>query len=270
MQNIYAVLWITFKEGLRQRVLYGVVIFALFLMTFAVLISGWFMRDISKVILDFCFSAISIGGLLVPFFLAINLLSKDIERKTIFSILATPVSRSGYILGKFGGLALIVAVVMLILSGASLIALYGGKALYGERFFTSFSFAAFVQNIVMSWLGIVVLLSMVVLWCSVTTSSFLATLLTLTTYFIGHTIDDVVRFVTTETPGVMISQSVKLAVLCVQYLAPNLAAFDLKLQAAHNLIMPSHELAMLILYGVTYSSIALSLAVLIFRKRDLV
>ena len=75
MNNILAVISITFKEGLRQRILYGVIISALLLMFFAVLFSGLFMRDISKIILDFCLSAVSIGGLLIPFFLAVNLLS---------------------------------------------------------------------------------------------------------------------------------------------------------------------------------------------------
>ncbi len=52
----------------------------------------------------FCLSAISLGGLLVPLFLAVSLLSKDIERKTVYTILSRPISRSKYILGKFGGL----------------------------------------------------------------------------------------------------------------------------------------------------------------------
>ena len=269
MNNILAVMLITFKEGLRQRILYGVVVFALIFMSFAVLISGWFMRDISKILLDFCLSAVSIGGLLIPFFLAINLLSKDIERKTVYTILARPISRNQYILGKFGGLILLAAVVMAILSCASLVSVWCGKILYGLHFFSSFSLFSFFQAVLMSWLGVVVLISLVVLWCSVTTSSFLATLLTLFSYLIGHTIDDVVRFIAIDTPGVTISTTVKNTVNIVKYVFPNLSVFDLKLQAAHNILMPYTEFVAISLYGIGYCAVTLSLAIIIFRKRDL-
>lgn len=67
MKKTLAVAIISFQEGLRQRVLYGILIFALFMMSAAVLLSGLFMRDIAKITIDFCLAAISIGGLLVPF-----------------------------------------------------------------------------------------------------------------------------------------------------------------------------------------------------------
>ena len=270
IKNIFAISLLTFKEGIRQRLLYGVLIFALIIISFAVLVSGLFMRDISKIMLDFCLMAVSLGGLLIPFFLAINLLSKDIERKTIFTILSRQISRSQYILGKYFGLIQLSALVMCILTIASFLAIFIGKQLYGLQFFTTFSFSAVLIAVIFNWIAIAVLTSLVTLWCSVTTSSFLATLLTLFTYIIGQTIDEVVRFVSMETPGVEISKSIKYAVQGAQYLFPNLAAFDLKLQAAHNIVMPASELLFLTLYGVVYSSVALSLAILVFRKRDLV
>lgn len=269
MNKILAVIFITFKEGLRQRILYGVVIFALLLMFFAVLVSGWFMRDISKIIVDFCLSAVSIGGLLIPFFLAVNLLSKDIERKTIFAILAKPISRTQYILGKFGGLIFLAGVVMAILAASSLLSVWIGMLLYGASFFSDFSLPAFLQAVMMSWLGVVVLIALVMVWCSVTTSAFLATLLTLFTYIIGQTIDDVVRFLVVDIPGVEISKTVQHTVQVVKFIFPNLSVFDLKLQAAHNMIMPFNELATIILYGMSYSIVALSVAIFIFRRRDI-
>lgn len=270
MINITAISGLTFKEGIRQRLLYGVLVFALLIIIFAVLVSGLFMRDISKIILDFCLMAVSLGGLLIPFFLAINLLSKDIERKTIYTILSRQVSRGEYILGKYLGLILLSALVVSILTIASLVAVYVGKYIYGDFFFRSFSLYPVFTASFFIWISSSVLTSLVTLWCAVTTSSFLATLLTLFTYIIGQTIDDVVRFVGVETAGVEISQSIRYAVTAAQYVFPNLAVFDLKLQAAHNLIMPFNELFMMLMYGMIYSAVALSLAILIFRKRDLV
>ena len=100
MRTVWTVALITLKESLRHKVLYGILICALLVMVSSLLISGLFMRDIIKVTLDLCLSAVSIGGLLVPFFLTINLLARDIENKTIYTLLAGAISRQTYILWK--------------------------------------------------------------------------------------------------------------------------------------------------------------------------
>lgn len=261
---------ISYKEGLRQRVLYGVMIFALLLMAFAVLMSGLFMRDISKIILDLCLSAVNIGGLLIPFFLAINLMARDIERRTIFTILSKPISRSQYIVGKYFGIVLLTGTVMAILTVTTFFSVWIGKLIYGERFFSEFSHLAVINGVFLSFLGMMVLNAIVILWCSITTSSFIATLLTLFTYFIGQTIDDVVRFLAVEINNTSadISTTIRYTVKSVQYAFPNLSAFDVKLQAAHGLVLPFSDNAFLSLYGVFYISVVLSLSILIFNRRD--
>jgi len=269
MKNIVAVARLTCKEGLRHRLLYGVIIMAILFMTFAVLVSGFFMRDIAKIIIDFCLSTVSVGGLIVPIFLAVNMLAGDIERRTIFPLLSKPISRRSYILGKFGGLAMLTALVMLILAGAGLIALWAGKALYGAHFFTSFSLISYITAVIMNYLGILLLNSLVVLWCSITTSSLLATLLTLASYVIGQTIDDVVSFITTGNIDIPISPTLKHVVNTIQYIFPNLAAFDLKQLAAYGLSMPLQDSGFLTLYCLGYSTVVLSLAVFTFNRRDL-
>ena len=270
MKNIAAISLISFKEGLRHRVLYGVVVFALLVMAFAVLISGLFMRDISKVILDLCLSAVNVGGLLIPFFLAVNLLSRDIEKRTIFTILARPISRTQYILGKYFGIGLLTGTVMAVLTCATFLSVWIGRLIYGAGFFTTFSTGAVFAGILISFLGMMVLNALVVLWCSITTSAFISTLLTLLTYLIGQSIDDVVRFLGSEIhlSGAEISQSVKLAVQAAQYIFPNMAAFDIKLQAAHGILIPFSDMFFLGAYGAGYIAVVLSVSALIFSRRD--
>lgn len=272
MKNTTAIALISFKEGLRHRVLYGVLIFALLLMIFAVLISGLFMRDISKIILDQCLSAINIGGLLIPFFLAINLLARDIEKRTIFTILARPISRYQYVLGKYFGIVLLTGSVMAVLSVATFFSVWIGKLIYGAHFFSGYSPLAIIAGILMSFLGLMVLNAIVVLWCSITTSAFIATLLTLFTYLIGQTVDDVVRFLAYEInlSDAEVSNAVKLAVDAAQYIFPNLSAFDVKLQAAHGILIPFSDMAVLGLYGIGYIAAVLSVSVLILNRRDFV
>ncbi len=267
--NALPIASITFKEGLRHRILYGVLIAALLSIIASILLSGLFMRDMQKVILDIGLSATSIGGLLIPFFLGINLLAGDIENKTIFTILAKPVSRQQYIVGKFLGLAVLTGLVMLILTLASLLSVYSAMLVYPERFFVSFSISAVLTSSVMSYLGILVLNSTVMLWCSITTSSFLATLLTLSTYIIGQSAENLVRFINMRGEEVHISPLVQSVVNGVLYIFPNLSAFDLKQLAAHGLNITVPEGLYLVCYAVSYSTVILILTIFLFNKRDL-
>lgn len=270
MNSICAIALLSYKEGLKHRVLYGMVLFALILMAFAVLISGLFLRDISKVILDLCLSAVNVGGLLIPFFLAVHLLARDIEKRTIFTILSKPVSRSTYIVGKYFGIVLLTGTVMAILAGVTFLAVWSGQLVYGDRFFAEFSLQAVMLSLALSFVGLMVLNALVVLWCSITTSAFLATILTLFTYVIGHTIDDVVRFLSAEASrsGAQIADTVRHSVRFAQYLFPNLSAFDIKLQAAHGIVIPTGDAAFLVIYGIAYIAALLSLSVIIFSRRD--
>lgn len=260
---------ITFREGIRQRVLYGAVLFAGAIIFFSVLFSGLFMRDIAKITLDLCLSAVNLGGLLVPFFLAIQMLARDLERRTIYSILSRPISRPEYILGKFIGLALLALVLMATLTVATLAAVSLARLLYSPAFFENLSWTSIFLSIFISFLGMLVFIAVVVFWSMVTTSSFLATLLTLATYLIGHSVEDMARFVLSRTPGVEISPVVAWTVQAAQYIFPNLAAFDLKSVAAHGMAIPAVHVASLAAYALAYSGAMLMLAIWVFRKRDL-
>ena len=269
MHNVIAVAIISFKEGLRQRVLYGILLFSLLVMTSSVLLSGFFMRDIVKITLDFCLAATSLGGLLVPFFLAVNLLARDIERRTIVSLLSRSVSREQYILGKFSGLTLLTVTIVAILSVGGAAAVWASAMLYGGHFFQSMNIPALLAALLFNLLGLIMFTSVVVVWSCVTTSSFLVTLLVIATYIVGHTMEDLVRFMASPPPGVDISPIVQKTLIVVLYIFPNLAAFDLKLAAAHGLMVSGREALFLTVYGIGYTIAALCLAILFFRRRDL-
>ena len=269
MQTVWPLALITFKEGLRQRILYGVLVASLLLILFGVLISGLFLRDTLKILLDLCLAAVSLGGLLVPFFLSVNLLAGDIERRTIYTILSRNVSRNEYILGKFLGLALLAGTVMALLTLATLAAVLLASFIYPAHVFATFSPWPILVSSALAFLGIQVLNSAVFLWSSVTTSSFLATLLTLSTYLIGHSVEDVVRFISLKIKGVEIALSTELTAKLALYVFPNLAAFDLKQQTAHCLFPAWRETAVLVVYGLSYIGLMLFLAAFFFRRRDL-
>ncbi|MDH5525320.1 MAG: ABC transporter permease subunit [Desulfobulbaceae bacterium] len=269
MHAIITVARFTLKDGLRHRVIYGVFIAALLTVACALLFSGMFMRDISKVILDISLSAISMGALLVPFFLAINMLAGEIEHRTAYSMLSQPISRSQFILGKYAGFLLITAAIVAIFTSATLVAMYGASFLFEPIHLKTFSVQAVLLSVIANFMGVSMLLAASVLWCTATTSSFLATLLTLSTYFIGQTIEEMVRFISSPPPGVNFSPLFKTVIQGILYVFPNLAAFDLKLQAAHGIIAAGESILYLGLYAGSYITVIISLAILFFNKRDL-
>lgn len=269
MNAVFAVAMLSFKEGLRQRVLYGVILAALLLMTGGVLASGFFLRDVAKVILDFCLATVTLGGLTIPFFIAIHMLARDIERRTVFTLLSRPISRAQYIIGKFTGLLLLTGLIMVLLSVCLWLSLQGGEFLFGKRFFVQVSWWSIVAALFASWLSVMMLNGFAVLWSTVTTSSFLATLLTLFTYVIGHFVDDVMRFLQSNVSGVVVSRSIRVTVDVAQYLFPNLAAFDIKQAAAHGMVIPVVDMVFLFAYAAAYITGLLALAGIFFSRRDL-
>lgn len=269
MNTVVQVALLCYKEGLRHRVLYGIFTCCSLVMFFSLLVSGLFMRDILKIILDICLAATTMGGLLVPFFLAVNVLAGDIDQKTIYTILARTVSRPIYILGKFLGLALLTLTIMGLLTLATLAAVGGASLIYAPHFMESLSIPGILLAIALKAVGIILLNSLVLLWSTVTTSAFLATLLTLFTYLIGQTVEDVVRFITLQQQGVQLSPVVIVVAKASLYLFPNLAAFDFTHLAAYGLPIPVAEVLVACAYGACYSTVILGLTVTLFRRRDL-
>lgn len=267
--KILSIAGITFKEGLRHRVLFGVIVAALFVIFLSILLSGLFMRDVLKILLDVCLSSVSISGLLVPFFLTVAYLSGDMERRTIYTILAKPISRSDYLLGKFLGLSFLTAVIMAILTGATILSAYGASWIYPKHLIPAIPLFSILSTAFLAFLGVLVLNSCAFLWCMVTTSSFLATLLILSTYLIGQTLEEIVRFIASKVKGVTISPVIDIVTQVAMYIFPNLGAFDFKSFAAHGLPIPMMEAFILCVYAVAYISIMLLMAIFFFRNRDL-
>jgi len=144
------------------------------------------------------------------------------------------------------------------------------KYLYGEHFFSALNSQALLAAVFFQLLGTIVFTAVVVVWSCITTSSFLVTLLAIATYVIGHTLEELVRFMAVPTPGVEIAPMLHKTLTAALYIFPNLAAFDLKLAAAHGIAVSGREALFLLAYGGGYTVAALCLAIFLFQRRDLV
>ena len=102
---IKAIIYATMLEGIRSKALYGVLVVSALMMAFTVIVCSMIMQDVGKVAVDFTLSTSLFSLLVVVLFLAINMLARDLERKTIYIPLSKAVSRSNYLVGRFFGIS---------------------------------------------------------------------------------------------------------------------------------------------------------------------
>ncbi|AMV71812.1 hypothetical protein JCM30471_01280 [Desulfuromonas carbonis] len=267
--RLFALALITFREGIRNRSVFGIVIFSLFFFGLNIAVAGFFMRDIDKVTVDMNLSALSLAGLLLVFFIGVNLMAKDIDRKTIHLVLSKPISRVEYIWGKYLGLLLFILVSMAVLMAFSCFTVWLLKVLYAD-YFLQFSWTIFFIAAFFVFLKIAVLGAVVVFFSSITTNSFITLIFSLCVFIVGATIEEVVFYLRSAFAAKEMAFSVPLSnfIEVVSYLVPNLATFDFKTEAAHGLSLGWERLGVSFGYGTIYIVVLLLFASAIFRRRE--
>jgi Cu-processing system permease protein len=269
MTTLWPIALITFKEGIRNRAIYGITLFALLLFGATALIATMIPREVGKVSVEMALSTISFTGLLIVLFVGINLMAKDLDKRTIYTVLSRPISRSQYIVGKFLGMVLLIVVTMGILSLLAIAAIVILKTLHAG-YFTRFSWPVILLADGLTVLMLIVLSAVSFLFASFASSSFITLVLTIITYIIGQSLSGVKALL--ESPsseiGYNVSPVTVKMVTAAYYLFPNLSLFDIKLQAAHSLTVSSSFVMWTIVYGLVYITLAITLAALIFRKKE--
>lgn len=268
MTTYWPIALITFKEGIRNRAIYGIFLLALMLLIVNFLLCSMVPQEVGKVAVDIALSTVYFSGLLLVFFVGINLMAKDLDRKTIYMVLSRPISRSQYIVGKFFGMVLLIVAAMVFLSFFAVLSIFLIQLSY-PGYFLRFSWPMVLLALAFSVLPLILLSAMSFLFSSFTSSSFITLVLTMIAYIIGRSSYDVKAFV--ENPETVSMHPSLVTVKLVQiayYLFPNLSVFDIKTQAAHNLPVAPSYILWAVLYGVVYSSLAIACAALIFRRRE--
>lgn len=268
MKPLLALAVITFKEGIRSRAMYGISIFALLLMIANVLLSSMMMQEVGKVAVDMALSTVSFVGLLLVFFVGINLVAKDLERKTIYMVLARPLSRSQYIWGKFMGIVALIIISVVIISLFAVASIIILKFSY-PMFFTRFSWLMLLLSLSFTTMSLIIVSAMSFLFASFSSTSFISLVLTIVSYLIGSSINGVKALL--EIPhdiGERSSPIILYGVKIAYYIFPNLSLFDIKTQAAHGLEIPVSYIFWTFSYGIVYTGIIITLACFIFKKRE--
>jgi ABC-type transport system involved in multi-copper enzyme maturation permease subunit len=255
-----------FRESVRDKVLYNLVFFAVFLIAVSFLLGQLTAGQDIKIIKDLGLAAISMFGLFIAVFIGIGLVSKEVERRSIYSLLAKPISRGQFIIGKYLGLVLTLLVNVTIMTAAYYAVLAAMAWAAGGWFLAGWEAPAadpaLLKAIAMIFLQLMMITALALLFSTFTTP-VLATALTFGLYIVGHFNADLKHFET-----VVPSRMLALSARALYYILPNLAQLDVKAEVVHAIPVPAGYLLLNTGYALAYISVLLGLATAIFVRRD--
>jgi hypothetical protein len=246
----------TFRESVRDRVLYNLVLFVLILVGASIFISELSINQETKFIATLGLSSMLVFGALIAIFIGVGLVYKEIDRRTIYNLLSKPVHRHEFIIGKYFGLCL----TLLVNSAVMLIAIELAL-MYVNHGFTPLQWPVLIAGLFI-YLELALLVAIALMFSSFSTP-MLAALFTFALYVIGHFSADLKL-------AAEMSQSlaVRAALNIAYYLIPNLKNFNFITQASHGEVVDAARAVWAIIYAVVYISILLSASVLIFQRRN--
>jgi ABC-type transport system involved in multi-copper enzyme maturation permease subunit len=266
MSAMLAIAVNTFRESVRDKVLYNLVLFAVLLIGASYLIGQLTAGQDIKIIKDFGLAATSVFGLFIAVFIGIGLVSKEVERRTVYSLLAKPIHRYQLVLGKYGGLVL-----TLVVNVAAM-----ALALYVVLAYMSWGVppdaarawdAPALDPAILTAVGLIVAELMLVTAIAVFFSTFstpmLSAAFTFGFYIVGHFSSDLRNFQdAVDSPA-----AARLA-RGLYWVLPNLAQFDVKSAVVHGQVVSLGYVGITLAYAAVYIAALLTMSVLVFSRRD--
>lgn len=248
----------TLKETIRDKILYTILLFALLMISSGILLQFLSLNQENKIVLDLGLSSISLFGLVITVFVGTNLLSKEIDKKTVYLLLSKPLRRSDFIFGKYIGLCFTLFI----------ITLFMGVAYFGVSYYTSGTLQVFlstllgsVQAIAMIYVELM-LLTAIAIFFSTFSSPIMSAVFTLGAYVIGHLSNDMIAFGKISGNDVL-----QRFTQIMFYVLPDLERLNLKNMVLNQSVSLDVFLSSL-LYGLCYSLALLFLSCLIFEGRE--
>ena len=255
MNKILAIAVNTFRESIRDRVYYSLLIFAVLMLCFSMVLGNLTLGDPVKIVKDFGLGAISLFGTLIAIFVGIGLVYKEMEKKTIYLILSKPVGRGQFLLGKYMGLSITLIIEVVVMS----LGLFLLLMLVYEQPVPWILFKAIIPI----WFELQLMLA-VALMFSAWSSPFLSGLFTLSIFIIGHLTKDLVVLA-----GNSEDSNFQMLANVLYYVFPNLENLNFKVQVVHGLPILASDFIYSLSYAFFYTCAILTLAVVIFRSRDI-
>jgi Cu-processing system permease protein len=245
-----------FREAVRDRVLYNLVFFVLLLTGGAIFIGDLSAAQEAKIIVDMSLSAMLLFGVFIAIFVGVGLVYKELERRTVYAIFAKPVGRGEFLVGKYLGLCLTLAVNVGVMgAGVSLALLYvrGG---YDPLVLSIW------PSVLLIFVELMIIVAVALLFSSFS-SPALSALLTFAVFVIGHFSADM-KLLAASTG----TTSAKIFFGALYYLLPNLSHYAVITDAGHGLAPAPAAFAVAVLYAFVYVAVLLAASILIFNRRN--
>jgi ABC-type transport system involved in multi-copper enzyme maturation permease subunit len=255
-----------FRESVRDKVLYNLVAFAVLLIGASYLIGQLTAGQDVKIIKDLGLAATALFGLFIAVFIGIGLVSKEVERRSVYSLLSKPVRRSQLVFGKYLGLVLTLAVNVMMMAAAlyAVLALMAWGA--GPTIVASRDVPALDPALLKAFALILVelmLVTAIAIFFSTFSTPMLSAALTFGFYIVGHFSTDLRNF-----QQVVDSPLAARLARGLYWVLPNLAQFDIKADVVHGQPVAAGYLALTITYAVLYIAMLLLVSSVIFSRRD--
>lgn len=255
-----------FKESVRDRVFYTLVVFAVLLIATSYLLGQLTAGQEVKIIKDLGLAATSIIGLFIAIFIGIGLMSKEVERRSIYNLLSKPVRRRQVVIGKYAGLVLTLFVNVSVMT----LALYGVLAYFSYTADPSVKAGweapaldprlLVATGLIFVELAVVTAIALVF---STFSSPLLAAALTFAFFIVGHFNTDLKHFdlIVASKPAASLARG-------LYYLLPNLTLFDVKAEVVHGYHVAPMAVVSALGYATIYITILVTTAAFVFERRD--
>jgi len=245
-----------FREAVRDRVLYNLVLFVLMLIAGAIFLGELSAGQEAKIIVDLGLSAMLLFGAFIAIFVGVGLVYKEIERRTLYAILSKPIGRGQFLLGKYLGLCLTLLINVLVMGVGVSLAL-----IYVRRGWEPLAIRIW-PAIFLIYFELMIITAVALLFSSFS-SPALSALLTFFVFVIGHFSGDLKTLSMTGN-----NAAARGVFWALYYLMPNLTIFSVITTAAHGIVPAGGSFLLAAVYMIVYVGVLLAAATLIFSRRN--
>jgi len=253
------VLWLvalnTFRETIRNKILYNILLVAAVVLLLAMSFGDLSVMSRVQVMSDFGLATMSLTGLLLAVFIGVGVLGAEIADKTVYGVLCKPVDRVQFIAGKFLGLFVTLALNFLLITliFITAITIMTGRAPSSEIF----------SAVLLLMVEMSVIIAAAIMWSCFTTPT-LAAIFTLAFYAAGH-LNDLI----TLSADVQTNPFLKAVLAALHYILPNLEYFNIRTQVVFGLAIGDGQVWLASIYGILYTALLLLFSSLLFARKDL-
>jgi ABC-type transport system involved in multi-copper enzyme maturation permease subunit len=255
-RRIFSISLNTFREAVRDRVLYNLVLFVLLITASAIFLGEITAGNEARVIVNLGLTAMLLFGTFIAIFVGVGLVSKEIEKRTVYAMFAKPITRGEFVVGKYLGLCLTILVNVAIMGlGVSLALIYVGRSDLAGSIWGAVALIFF---------ELCVITAVAILFSSFSSPS-LSALFTFAVFVIGHFSKSLHEFAET-----LASDVTRKFFEGLYYIMPNFSHFSFITNSAYGDTPPAEMLGLSLVYAVVYSLILIWVTVMVFKRRNFV